>query len=92
MNPRIRRRGRSLGFALRSRDDRVDPIAVQAADRRAVKQSGRGKRAIAEAVNRFDVERGIVVLVANLDAMLQFKMRNEVLASQGLTGFGAAKL
>ena len=77
---------------MRSRDDRVDPIAVQAADRRPVKQGGGGKGAIAEAVNRFDVEAGMVVLVVELDPVTELEVRNEILTAHGLTGFGAAKL
>ena len=34
----------------------------------------------------------MVVLVVDLDPVTEFKMRNEVFAPHGLTGFGAAKL
>ena len=76
----------------RRRDDRVDPIAVEPADRRPVKQGGGGKGAIAEAVNRFDVEARMVVVVADLDPVTKFQVRDEVLAAHRLTGFGATKL
>src|ERR1700689_340514 len=91
-NPREQRRGRSLRFALRCRDDRVEPIAVEAAHRRPVKQGGGGKSAIAEAVNGFDVEAGIFVLAVDLDPVMEFKIRDKVFATHGLTRFGATKL
>ena len=60
-------------FALRCGDDRVDPIVVQAADRRPVKQGGGGKGAIAKAVNGFDVEAGMVVRVVDFDPVTEFE-------------------
>jgi hypothetical protein len=81
-----------LGFALRSRDNCVDPISVETTDWRPVKQGCRGKSAIAEAVNRFDVEGGMVVLVVDLDPMSGFKVRDKVFAPHRLAGFSATKL
>ena len=73
-------------------DDRVDAIAIETADRLAVEQGGGGEGAVAEAIDRFDVKARMVVLVVDLDPVTEVKVRNEVFASHGLTGFGAAKL
>ena len=52
-NPRERRRARSLRLALRCRDDRVDPIAVEAADRLARRAELREKERNCRGSKRF---------------------------------------
>ena len=72
--------------------DRVDAIAIEAANRFAVDERGRRERAIPQAIDRFDVKVSAVLRVVDLDSVLALKMGNEIFATHGLTGFGAAKL
>jgi hypothetical protein len=91
-NPREQKRARSLRLPLRRSDNRVDPIPIETADRRPVEERRGRQGAIAQAINGFDVEPGTVHFVVRLNPVMVFKVRHEVLASHGLTGFSAAKL
>ena len=71
--------------------DRIKQIFIDATDKRAIDQSSRAKRAIAEAVNGFDGEMTGWRSAVDFDALFGLEIMNEILAAHGLAGFGAAE-
>ena len=71
--------------------DGIEQLFINATDQCAVDQRRRTKRAIAEAIHRFDRQmtrrRGAI----DLHTLFGFEMVNQILAAHGLTGFGAAE-